>query len=587
MPSPLRTSFVLLCCGGLLLAAGPVSAGDPAAERVLVPESAARLQEALGEPAAGLVLDGAQLEAQGASVTFCRGDGGCWGVRLEAPSAACGGRGLPAACLAFDEGVPEAEQEAVAAALSGLEVDDLWQRPGALERQEEDDWAALGQGKPGWPPLPVLLFSFAIPLGFLLLGAGAGWLLKRFRGRPLAAAWLPPLFLLVPLLPVCLVPYAWLGVAAWDAVVWALALGFGGFLTAHRWGLPGGAARYGLLLAGLLVGLLLAEGAVRLLMPAPPAFPVLSADLLTEQRGMLFPADGEPCRALFAASTEGWEARGGGLDRPLRVVHVGDSMVEGVGVRPEETFVAELNRRTSEVAHVNGGFNATAPDFYFALTRRWAALFEPDLVVWYLFLANDFSDHGLGEYGCCGGGRLIDVEAEGVEDLCPELSEVPVDGENRFAVSPVPTAVRAATGFSWLARYALWLLRADLVESALPESAYAPALARTERLLATARRELDGRGIAFAAVVLPARASLEDVDGPNLAARELTAEILRICERTGVTCLDPWEHLVAAVREAGVPPWFGPAPDFHFSPAGHRRFADWLETELPALQKRK
>ena len=57
-----------------------------------------------------------------------------------------------------------------------------------------------------------------------------------------------------------------------------------------------------------------------------------------------------------------------------RVLHVGDSMVEGVGVSPNETFVAELGRLAPGVDQINAGFASTSDNAAPRLSQVPAAM---------------------------------------------------------------------------------------------------------------------------------------------------------------------------------------------------------------------
>src|SRR5690606_22826772 len=90
--------------------------------------------------------------------------------------------------------------------------------------------------------------------------------------------------------------------------------------------------------------------------------------------GMTVLFDEEPethgCEALFpsdASSPSSFAARWAHADadrRPLKVLHVGDSMLEGAGVSPDETVTAELGRLQPDVAHVNAGYGGTGTDLH-------------------------------------------------------------------------------------------------------------------------------------------------------------------------------------------------------------------------------
>jgi hypothetical protein len=55
---------------------------------------------------------------------------------------------------------------------------------------------------------------------------------------------------------------------------------------------------------------------------------------------------------------------------PVRVLHVGDSMVAAIELRPTERFVSLLGG-VPGTAHVNAGVVGTGPDFHSLVIHRW------------------------------------------------------------------------------------------------------------------------------------------------------------------------------------------------------------------------
>jgi hypothetical protein len=100
----------------------------------------------------------------------------------------------------------------------------------------------------------------------------------------------------------------------------------------------------------------------------------------------------------------------------LRILCLGDSFVEGVGVAVEDRFcdVAErelARRRGGPVVAINAGQMATGPIEYFHNLLDFGIALEPDLVVVAIFAGNDFM----------GGRRLLRSERE----VSPRLPERP------------------------------------------------------------------------------------------------------------------------------------------------------------------
>lgn len=176
------------------------------------------------------------------------------------------------------------------------------------------------------------------------------------------------------------------------------------------------AAVVALLAASLLVCLGLLELGLRAFFVAPAAlaahYPlgrgVAGADLRLEQREydvhLRYNSHGFRDEEIPAAKGTG----------ELRLLCLGDSFVEGVGVAVEDRFcdVAErelARRRGGPVVAINAGQMATGPIEYFHNLVDFGVALEPDLVVVAIFAGNDFM----------GGRRLFRIERE----VTPRLPE--------------------------------------------------------------------------------------------------------------------------------------------------------------------
>jgi len=189
--------------------------------------------------------------------------------------------------------------------------------------------------------------------------------------------------------------------------------------TREREGSSGGlAAVVALLAASLLVSLGLLELGLRAFFVAPAAlaanYPlgqgVAGADLRLEQREydvrLRYNRHGFRDEELPPAKGAG----------ELRILCLGDSFVEGVGVEVEDRFcdIAEhelTRRRGGPVVAINAGQMATGPSEYFRNLVDFGVALEPDLVVVAIFVGNDFM----------GGRRLFRLERQG----SPRLPERP------------------------------------------------------------------------------------------------------------------------------------------------------------------
>jgi hypothetical protein len=167
------------------------------------------------------------------------------------------------------------------------------------------------------------------------------------------------------------------------------------------------AAGAALLAASMLVSLGLLELGLRAFFVAPAAlathYPlgpgVAGADLRLQQREydvhLRYNRHGFRDSELPPAKAPG----------ELRMLCLGDSFAEGVGVEVEDRFcdvaARELaRRRDGPVVVINAGQMATGPSEYFGNLASFGVALEPDLVVLAIFVGNDFM----------GGRRLLRLE---------------------------------------------------------------------------------------------------------------------------------------------------------------------------------
>jgi lysophospholipase L1-like esterase len=247
-------------------------------------------------------------------------------------------------------------------------------------------------------------------------------------------------------------------------------------------------------------------------------------------------------------------------------------MVEGVGVSPDQAFPALLGRLQPGVDHVNAGFASTSIDFQLLVARAWLDRLKVSRVVLYVFGYNDLSELDR-EVPCCPGGPLLDAEARA---RCP-VPGVPSSRRDLLAASPAPYVVRAATGWSALARRAaVGFAGAGEVLAARRPVGEEDRFRRYAQVMRAMRDELAGRGVRLTVVYLPARASLEEARPEASGDHALKERVVGLCRELGIEVLDPWDMLAEAVRKEGAGRWYLPPPDVHFTAEGHRRVAGWL-----------
>jgi hypothetical protein len=447
----------------------------------------------------------------------------------------------------------------------------------------------------------VVVTALLLIIAPLLLGLLIGLGLQRVWGHRLAGLGFGLAAVLLPAAVVIGVLGRFPVVGFWDAGLEGLLLGAGVLVGMHR----SFADVRDLALSGvaMVAGLFVLEFAVRGLLPPAPVFP--------SSNGLhLWLSDS--IRA--ASATQGWDMRSreiacsliygeqysGILDvsgerdisRPAlyaprpdartRVLHVGDSMVFGLGVERSETFTAALARLEPEVEHVNAGIPGLAPDAYLAVLRAWIARHHFDDVVMYIFPGNDLRDLD-GPYPCCDFEPLLVYDARGAHLRC--VTARPIDLSRagfewlRYN-SPPPYLVRAVIDRSSAAAY----LGAAMVEAGHRYSLTAQAspsqqMEHFATVLRTARAELNAQGTGFRVVILPPRDWVESAQ----PSPEQLDQVIAIGRDLGVPMIDASSVLRTAIRH-GEDVFVGPRErnDPHFNPNGHRLVAEWLHRNWSA-----
>jgi len=442
--------------------------------------------------------------------------------------------------------------------------------------------------------MTVALIALATVLVPLLVGAVLGVAVRRARGRHLRGVVAGLLSLAVPTASAiaCVIGYPVIGL--WDAVAAGLFLGVGFIATAHR----AFAARDRLLsvAAGSAVGLVLLEIGASFFLPPPPRFPTsagahfLLADAINASRqhqSWDFRSREIACAVVYGEQYRGMLPRDETAVRfpsrytprsgpQRRELHVGDSMVFGLGVERDQTFVAALEALEPTTEHVNAGIPGLAPDAYLAVLETWVATQRFDVVTMYLFECNDLRDLD-GPYPCCGFAPLLvyDDPAPHLRCATPTAFDVATAGLEWLRYnSPPPYLLRVLVDdFAAAAHVAAMLVEAGQRYSLTSRSTAAERREHLAAILRAARDELARRGTAFRVVIFPAH--LEPLRPESPEQRELDELVTEL----GIPMLNAFAVLGAAVaahREIFLRPF-----DPHFNPAGHRLIAEWLHDAWP------
>jgi lysophospholipase L1-like esterase len=423
-----------------------------------------------------------------------------------------------------------------------------------------------------------LLPAFSRGLAFtalpLIAALWAGAALRRLAGPLRGPRW--PLAALLALAPLAYASWrlaAPLDVGPADLVAASLLAAFGlwhGTRSADGRSLRN---HMRLLALSLVLALTLGELTVRALLPAtqpmPPADEArLTIDILDEDQlcNALYPAEFPLATAGLTFEDRTAVAR----QRPLHVLHVGDSVTQGVGVEPAFWFTTLLSNAQPDVAHINAGYSGSGTDFHYLLIQSWLDRMHFDLVVLHLF-SNDLNDMSA-HYLCCPDGPLLDYRGAEPVARCPTAVARP----HRLAIlrhSPAPYALRVATAFSRLAAHL------TLILGGTPTDADNRTDGDQTRVLKRIAEATRAHGTRFVVVRLPAEYEA-DVSGPvpTIAASAQAAPL----ETLGVPLLDPAPALFAASPQGEVSGWYI-GDQTHFNAAGHAYLADWLAPRLRAL----
>ncbi len=439
--------------------------------------------------------------------------------------------------------------------------------------------------------LGVVLVAAPLALG-LWLGARIRRAMDRRPRRSLGA--LVALLTVLPMGAGVSAAARFVTVGAWDLLVPGVILG-AAFLAGALWP-PGPAGRRvaGLAAAATVLSIVAAEAVVRVALPPAPYYPPPHEARLTLPLALR----DEACRAIFPDATDILAERTAeARTRPVRVLHVGDSMTAGTGSGREQAFPAVLSTLQPDVGHINAGTVGIGPDAEVLVTEAWTARVPVDLVVLHLFMGNDIHEINRA-YPCCDLGPLLSETSGGLVARCPAPRWRFPFGFH-LATSPPPYFLRVFAGASALAGYAA----VDLVRMAQPladrtrfdQLAPPPYEGRWRmfgEILARMRDDLRARHLPLLVVVIPSRRTLEralgipptnvDMWGSLQAGMEAQRRMVATARAAGLDVLDPWDVFADAMRAGDPERLFAhDCPgDFHLSPAGHALYARWLAPEI-------
>ena len=556
-------------------------AGVVLAEEVLPPSAGEKVSEAFDRLPAPWVMDSASVDGGSVSAAVCRGESGeCFELVLSKPSDDCSGTSLPAWCVAYEDGSPVELRTAVESVFKVHRLTEFWSAPTRTEAGERALSAITIDFI--WDYAQVYLLALATLFGPLLLGLLLGWGWRKRLGRA-RSRFAFAVALALPMVPAVALPMEWLRIGFHDLVLMG-GLAAAGFLwVAHEVARSFSRNELGLLLVGLLLGSAVAEVGTRIFAGPPPAYPPPDAASFVLPTSGGFPHSGASCDSLFPALHPGLvAARTRFPERPVQVLHAGDSMLEGDESPPERRTVYLLNEADPAVSHIDAGFSGTGADHYYLTSRRWLEVAPVDQVVWHVFLYNDVDESMSHPYACCANLAPLEFSPDGFKIRCEE----PADGGffgNRLVNSPAPYFLRVATHFSHFARHLCYLMGRQARALLMEGVTVAEGWRRFRMVVKAMHEELEPQGIPLVIVMVPYRGEWEAFAAVLEQQGEKRAFVQSLCDEFGIPCLDGREAFDDAIVDVGPEPFFinKPVWDFHFSDEGHRLYAEWLTRVLP------
>ncbi len=258
--------------------------------------------------------------------------------------------------------------------------------------------------------------------------------------------------------------------------------------------------------------------------------------------------------------------------KPPWLLHLGDSMLYGAGIRSIEAVPARLGESLPAFSSINGGIPGSTIDLQFVfLSRLLRAWPTPAAVILHVFPANDLEEIDR-PVDACGGQPVLAPGSVKTSCTAPH-GETP---GQRLRHTPLPLPVVRAAQWSWLARR-LVIARDVLLWHDGPKDIAALGR-RYAQIAQSLNRLLQDQGIQLLVVVMPSRS------GPfvdtGVAARTL-ATVFRDMQIPVLEAQSVFAERVRAGQEAQL---FLSGTDPHFSPEGAAVYAafvtPWLEREL-------
>lgn len=270
-----------------------------------------------------------------------------------------------------------------------------------------------------------------------------------------------------------------------------------------------------------------------------------------------------------------------------RVALVGDSLVQGLSVRDDETVSRQLESLAGGRFEVlNFGVSSVGTSVELLSWRKRLKLLAPDVVVLMFFTGNDVDDNH----------PVLKARADpGMAAISPYLL---LDAQGKLTDTPRPGAakntsvVHRVLGFTALGRavYGAYILarratgrNAHAAAGAAPAAdpaVLAEAWSITEQVIERFATEVAAEGSRFAVAVIPdGLQEIERGGGPTERTQDALRRIRAVAERAGFPVLDLTEAFVAQVKAEGPAP-LSFACDPHWNAAGHRVAAEALHAFL-------
>ncbi len=587
VPRPSRRLALLV---PLLLVCQIAQAAAPApatAKRVLPPGLDGQIEATFARAAPEFSLADGKIGAASVRARVCGPTGQCAELILGPPASTCAGERLGPWCV-MGLARLHGDVTPLRRALRADPVDAFWRTISDPPRQSGSH-DARGDGHDRRPPArsPASIWLALLVHGLL---ATAGWAVglacrHRFDRRKHAATLVLCVVTPGAALLASDAALAWLDL--WDAVTWAgaLTLGAGLGVMAPR------TMAAGMVAAGLSLGLVSTEVAVRALLPAPPRQPPLGHSPLhrpnphiTNAASRTWEWEDHACRLLLADGEASAAVAQLAADRlrpgRRKVLHLGDSMVHGMSVPATDTVVGRLDAATPGTGHVSVGMPGTSVDAALLAFRRWQPLLRPDVVVYHVFPGNDLDELDR-PLSCCPAVPLLDRTRPMLPAQCTAESarKGPTPTRMLQHLSPAPYAVRAAAQHSSVAGWLrTWLGRTVHGSPLAPKRRWPAYVATLMQLIEEGR----AAHVTLVLVIMPDRDALTHPTR-GAASLKFAADVRGLARDRGVLVHDAGAHFRALATTTWSGLFLNELPgDIHLSPAGHAELARWLAPRLVA-----